>query len=217
MKSDKLLTLKNVIIAILSFVSGVAVNIFITKEWNIPTGNSVTIIVATAAFFSSYYHFHAIRKHQRLSVKPKFQISNRFDSTDKEDYYTFRVNLDNVGLGPGEVISKTMTLGGIATTNVHDEFEEWIKLVNKILPSGCNPECHSARCDTGFSLNNNKSIDLLLVRFSKTSMSFLDAREMIRYLNKEIKINIHYTSMYGMPFECKNHLTSALNGTKTVG
>lgn len=203
---NKTLTLERIIIAVLSFLVGIATHIVITKKWDLPTGSTVTIIVATAAFFSSYYHFHSMRKHQRLSVKPKFQISNRFDSTEKKDYYTFRVNIDNVGLGPGEVISKTMTLGGKATTDVKDEFEEWVKLANKILPKGCNPECHTVRFDTNFSLNNNKSIDLLLVRFSKTSMSFLDARDMVGFLNKEIKINISYSGMYGTVFQCKNHL-----------
>lgn len=204
----ELFTLERVIIVILSFLLGIGTHIFITKEWNLSTGSTVTVIVAAAAFFSSYYHFHSMRKHQRLSVKPKFQLSNRFDSTENEGFYTFRITLENVGLGPGEVTSKTMELGGTKTTNVINEFEEWTALVNEVLPNGCNPECHTARCDTNFSINVGKTLELLLVKFDKKSMSFMDARDMIILLNKEIKISISYSSIYGTNFQCENHLTT---------
>lgn len=207
MKSDKSIMIERGVLFILSFLFGVVVCIVSMKKWDLATGDTVAFLVAAAAFISSFYHFYSMRRHQRLSVKPKFQISNRFDSTEKEGFYTFRVILQNVGLGPGEVESKTMKLGKAETSNVRDEFEEWTRLVNKILPKDSNPECHTARCNENYSINNNTSIDLLLVRFPKTSMSFMDARDMVMFLNDEISINITYVSMYGNTYSCQSHLT----------
>ncbi len=166
------------------------------------TGETVALLLATGAFFSSFYHFYTQRKHQKISVKPYFQISSNFDSVINGNLYTLRVKLKNVGLGPGIVTEKVMKLGEITTSNVHDEFEEWVKLVNRVTPANGNAECRTARCEPDYAIDRGESIDLLVANFPKNNISFMDARDIGIGLAEHIEISVKYKSHYGESYQC---------------
>jgi len=190
------------VILFLTLLLGATLGLVFVEKWSMPTGETVALILATGAFTSSFYHFYTQRRHQRLSVKPYFQISSRFDSVTKDGFYTFRVFLKNTGLGPGKVTSKSMKLGEAQTNDVHDEFEEWVKLVNRITPANGNAECQSGRCEAGYGIDNGESIDLLLVSFPQGHMSFMDTRDVAMELGRNVEIIVGYESMYGESYEC---------------
>ncbi len=191
----------------LTLLLGVTLGLFFVEKWDISVGETVALILATGAFISSFYHFYTQRRHQRLSVKPYFQVSSRFDSDTKDGFYTFRVTLKNTGLGPGKVTSKFMKLGEAQTNDAHDEFEEWVRLVNCITPANGNAECQSGRCESGYGINNGESVELLLVNFPEQHMSFMDARDVAMELGRNVEITIGYESMYGESYECIKGIT----------
>ncbi len=191
----------------LSLILGGSLGLIIIEKWDMKVGETVALALAAGAFTSSFYHFYTQRKHQRLSVKPYFQLSSRFDSVTKDGYYTFRVTLRNTGLGPGKVVSKSMKLGDVQTSNVHDEFEEWVRLVNRITPANGNAECQSGRCESGYGIDNGESIEMLLVNFPQDQMSFMDARDVAMELGRNVEISVTYESMYGENYECSKNIT----------
>lgn len=186
---------------------GATLSLIAFCKWDMKVGETIALLVASGAFISSFYNFYTQRKHQRLSVKPYFQIASQFDSVTKVGFYTFRVYLKNTGLGPGRVASKIMKLGDVETKDVHDEFEEWLRLVNRITPANGNAECRSARCEKGYGIDKGENIDLLLVNYPVQSMSFMDARDIAMELGRHVSITIDYESMYGEPFQCSNNIT----------
>jgi len=177
-------------------------SLIIVNKWDLPTGETVALLLAAGAFFSSFYHFHAQRRYHKLSVKPYLQIYSSFDSVTKTGFYTLRVQLQNVGLGPAIIENKSMKLGGIQTNNIHDEFEEWVKLVNRITPANGNAECRSSRCEAAQAIDKGSVNDLLIVNFPENDMSFMDARDVAMELSRNIEIQIKYKSHYGQNYEC---------------
>lgn len=90
---------------------------------------------------------------------------------------------------------------------MHDEFEEWLKLLNRITPANGNAECRNARCEKGNGIDKGKNIDLLLVNYHAQSMSFIDTRDVVMELGHHVSTTIDYESMYGVPFQCSKNIT----------
>ena len=194
-------------VLLLTFSAGAILGLIVVYEWDMATGETVALILAAAAFASSFYHFHTQRSHQKLSVRPYLQIARTFSSVKDPDSYTFQVTLRNVGLGPAIIDKKSMVLDGHETEDVHDEFEQWIRVVNRYTPANGNAQCKSDRCDTGYALDKGDEIELLSVDFPKEEMSFMDARDVALELSRYIQISIGYRSHYGETFECAKQTT----------
>lgn len=135
-------------------------------------------------------------------MKPYLQLSTNFDSITRQGYYTFKVVLKNVGLGPAIIKEKAIKLENKEINDIHEEYEEWVKLVNRFTPANGNAECRSSQCDSGHAIDKSESIDLLLVNFPEQDMSFMDARDVAIELSKQIKITIKYKSHFGENYQC---------------
>lgn len=188
-------------------IAGAILGIVVVYKWDMATGETVALALAAAAFASSFYHFHTQRQHQKLSVRPFLQIASTFSSVAVPDFYTFRVALRNVGLGPGIITKKKMVLNGHETGDVHDEFEQWVRVVNRYTPANGNAQCRSGRCDPESALDKGDEIELVAVDFPQADMSFMDARDVALELSKYIQVSIKYRSHYGEEFECDKKIT----------
>jgi hypothetical protein len=194
-------------VLLMTAIAGAILGIVAVYEWEMAAGETVALALAAAAFASSFYHFHTQRAHQKLSVRPFLQIASNFSSISVPDFYTFRVTLRNVGLGPGFITEKSLVLDGHETTGVNDEFEQWVQVVNRYTPANGGAECRSGRCDPESALDKGDEIELLAVDFPKGNMSFMDARDVALELSKYIQFSISYRSHYGEGFECAKETT----------
>jgi len=201
-RNIKILEPLSAVKGVIIFFLGVILALILDNKWNLPTGETVALILAAGAFVSSFYHFYAQRQHLKLSVKPYFQVSSSFDSITKADYYTFRVSLQNFGLGPGIVEEKTIKLGAIEINDMHNEFEEWVRLVNKITLSNGGTECRTSQCEPQYAIDKGATIELFLVNFPEKDMSFMDARDIAIELSRNIEVEIKYKSHNGDSYQC---------------
>jgi len=190
------------LVLLLVFSLGIILGLVIIGTWDLSTGETVAIFIATITFASSFYHFYSLRRHHRLSVKPYLQINSTFDNTTKDGFYTFRVRLHNYGLGPAIVEKRTVELDGVETTDVHNEYEEWVKLSNSVTMANGEVQCSIDRYEISDAIDKGQSITLLSVNFPVKDIAFMQARETAKELSSKINIVIKYQSHYGESFTC---------------
>ena len=193
---------ESTIVLLPTFVIGFPLAAISGAPWGLSIGETVALLVASFAFFSSLYHFYAQRKYNRLSVKPYFQIMSSFDSVTEEGFYTFRVQLQNFGLGPGIITDKKLILDTVEPKDIYEEFEEWIKLVNKTTLANGNAECRSSLLEKNQAVDKSSTIDILQANFPKNDISFMDSRDLAMALADKIHLTINYKCHYERNYVC---------------
>lgn len=190
------------LILLLTFFFGIILGLTAMGDWGLTIGETSALLIATITFVSSFYHFYSLRKHQRLSVKPYLQINTKFSSVDQDDKYSFYVLLNNYGLGPAISKELLVELNNVKTKDVHDRYEEWVKLVNNETNAKGKAQCILESIEPLESIDKGQTIVLLAAHFPMNDVAFMAAREIGKNLSKKIKINIEYESHYGEIFKC---------------
>lgn len=144
------------------------------------------IIIATASIFVAVWQGYETRKHNRLSVRPKLQISY---SVDEE---RFGYILINNGLGPATITEIKIFIDGIEMTN--PGFSGYDELIDK-LNFNNRRKAHSS-LNPGTNIKAGEMKNIILFNIEKDD----NLDELLPTIYQRISMEITYMSMYNEEF-----------------
>ncbi len=149
------------------------------------------IIIAVASIIVTVWQGFETRRHNRLSVRPKLEISFELKLKDNSFAYT----LTNKGLGPAVITDVKFYVDGMVVQkggfSIYDKFKEKLGLKDyKTLYTGIYP---------GKTIKSNEEIDI--IRFFLKEKD--NPRNFISRVYRRVVIEIGYKSMYGEEFTCR--------------
>ena len=158
-----------------------------------------TVIVAVLALFIAVWQVISTRKHNRLSVRPKFRIDS-FVSSTKGIAHIF---LRNCGTGPGIIAEYNVIIDGTKiidpkATNVINHYK-----VASNLPLDFDCQINSPTIGDTYQANDSIMIFQITVN---TSEGCLDTEEIYGKFREELKrwaFEIKYKSIYEEKFDLK--------------
>jgi hypothetical protein len=147
------------------------------------------IIIAIASIFVAIWQGIETRKHYRLSVRPKLQITF---NVDKEK---FGYIILNNGLGPATISGKKIFIDGEEMTN--PGFSGYDELIDK-LDFKNRQKSHSA-LNPGTTIKAGETKDIFLVNKEQND----NLHELLPAIYQRIAFEISYKSMYNEEFVYK--------------
>ena len=202
---------KNAITAVLytffTLVLGFSFGQSWNNGWQIPIGVTASVFVAIMSFAITIHHYHSIRQHNELLVKPHLIIDSHFSSVIKEDYQTFRLAIKNVGLGPALVEQYSLTLGGKEIRDADSAFVEFLRIVNAVTPAKGRGEVIAMYLQQGEAIDKGAEKILFQASFPTESRSFMKGREIAIKLADEIEFSIRYHCHYDRKFNVEGKRT----------
>ncbi len=156
--------------------------------------DNAAIVIATCALVLTAYQVSAIRRHNRLSVKPHLAFVRRRRVDSHEGALSLEVT--NNGLGPAIIESLEVSFDARKLLfSCSAELQEKIfeLLQRKIKKSSVFT---FGRDD---SIRKDQTVEILRLEFSVNSQG--DVKE-IESRFQRLAIVIHYRSIYGEPFSC---------------
>lgn len=147
------------------------------------------MVIAIASIVVTIWQGIEIREHNRLSVRPKFEIT--FEAGKNNFGYV----LTNNGLGPGIITGKKIFVDGEEIHNTgFSGYDEFIKKLDlgkyKVNHTGIYP---------GKTIRANEKINI--IRFYLTEND--DLESLLPKIYRRAGFEISYVSMYNEPFTCK--------------
>lgn len=193
---------------ILTFILGFICGQSIDLGWGLSLGTSLTAFIAGLGLIATIYHSYAIRRHNRLLVKPHLIFDQYFSSEVIPDYHTYALKVKNVGLGPAITQKYTPSFKG-APDNLdpHTVFEELLKLVNSNTPAKGKAHCEAFFLHSGHALDKGEEKVLISISLPKEERTFLEGREIAMKLAKKIDLDIRYECHYGSKHVLSNKKT----------
>ncbi|MFI6877675.1 hypothetical protein ACIBL6_29945 [Streptomyces sp. NPDC050400] len=139
------------------------------------------VVIAIASLVVSIYQTHAIRQHNRHSVRPMLQIDQSWGVGRRAG-----IRLINPGLGPAIIVDSTVTIDGI-------EVGDWSKLgVDQILEGQSTPiNVVTFTPGTVIPRDYDKFLISVASYDPETHIKFL------RLANQQLTLTIFYESLYG--------------------
>lgn len=190
---------------ILTFILGFIFGQSIDLGWGLALGTSLTAFIAGLGLVATIYHSYAIRKHNRLLVKPHVTFDQSFSSDVIPDYYTYEVKAKNVGLGPAIIQKYTPSFKDAPEDlDPHTVFDELVKLVNNTTPAKGKSRCEAYYLYSGHALDKGEEKVLISISLPKEEKAFFEGREMAMKLAKKIDIEISYKCHYGSKYLASN-------------
>jgi len=148
------------------------------------------IAIALASIFISTWQGTEIRKHNRLSVRPKLEIHFYINKQD------FGYSLLNNGLGPANIIDNKIFISGKEVTS--SGTSHWSKILLDSLKLN-NIAISVSDIWPGATIKAGERRDLL--NFDLTGFDSLQIDPMD--INNGLAFKIKYESMYGEIFTCQ--------------
>jgi hypothetical protein len=147
------------------------------------------IIIALASIFISVWEGFEIRKHNRLSVRPKLEISYNVAQDN------FGYVLTNNGLGPAIIMEKKLFIDNTEIKSSgfsgYDEFFEVLNLKDRLIMHGAT--------GSGITIRPSKNENIFVFKFVENE----DKEKLISQIYNRVRIEISYKSMYDESFICK--------------
>jgi len=191
----------SLLFSLLIFILGLVVGQSVDLGWGLPLGTSLAFVVAALSLFVTVYQAYAVRRHNRLLVRPHLIFDSQFNSTTLDRHQTYQLRVKNVGLGPAVIDDFTISFEGAAALDPHSLFEEWVKLVNKYTPANGKAHCGARFLYKGHAVDKGEEEILLEVSFPTAGLSFMQGREIVKVLVKKIDATINYKCHYGLPLK----------------
>ena len=147
------------------------------------------IVIAVVSIVISVWEGIETRKHNRLSVMPKLEITYKRSG----DHFGYIVT--NNGLGPAIIISKKILVDGqeinYSGFSGIEDFLEKLDLQDKFVKQGV--------IDPGYTIRSGDHVQIVL--FTLTGVQ--NAEELLMNVHNRVSIEIQYKSMYGDTYFCK--------------
>ncbi len=175
---------------------------FLINNYEIITAFS-SILIATLAFFLTFYESHLNRKHDRLSVKPKLSLGTRINDALGEGKISADITLQNNGLGPAcsnEYVMKYNNGTLFANKNDDEEMKNVIVVFEEEFSEHENERTVSViGPDTWIPAG--EKIVLFGVGIATEDAA---TRDRFKSLFRKLKVQMTYESIYGDGFSCDN-------------
>ena len=146
------------------------------------------IVIAVVSIVISVWEGIETRKHNRLSVMPKLEI------TYKRSGDNFGYIVTNNGLGPAIIISKKILVDGeeinYSGFSGIDDLLEKLNLQNRFIKQGV--------IDPGYTIRAGDQVQIVLFTLSGSQ----NAEELLMDVHNRVSIEIQYKSMYGDTYFC---------------
>ena len=147
------------------------------------------IIIALASIFISIWEGIEIRKHNRLSVRPKLEISYNVAQNN------FGYELINNGLGPAIIVEKKLFVDNkeikASGFSGYDDFFEVLNLKDRLVMHGAT--------GSGTTIRPSENENIFIFKFVENE----DKERLISQIYNRVRIEISYKSMYDESFLCK--------------
>ncbi|GAB3368106.1 MULTISPECIES: hypothetical protein [Giesbergeria] len=187
--------------AVFVFIFGFALGHSWEFGWQLSIGVTVSLFVAVLSLVTTVHHSYAVRRHNKLQVKPQLVIESYLDGTIKEDFLIYTLSLKNVGLGPAIISRYSVNLGNTKIEDSDSVFIEFLKLVNNSTHAKGRSITEARYLEEGEALDKGQEKILFKTQIPKDDLTFMKGREILKKLAKEIQISIKYRCHYGMDFE----------------
>ncbi|MBN1999733.1 hypothetical protein JW935_19415 [candidate division KSB1 bacterium] len=155
------------------------------------------IIIAVASIVVTIWEGMEIRHHNRLSVRPKFEIFY-YPDTENNNHSWFIVNN---GIGPGFLkSSKAIVDDKVFSINYFSSFSEIAESLNikDVYVAG------KSSFNPGLTIISGAQKKILTLAFKNGENPGID----FWHIHERIKFKIGYTSMYNELFECEYPMDS---------
>ncbi len=150
--------------------------------------SACAILIAFVSICVSVWGGMETRRHNRLSVRPKLELS--FNAG--KDHFGY--NVVNNGLGPAIITGLTIRLDGIAIRhsgfNGFDDFLEKMQLQGRLLKKSA--------IDSGSTLIAGGNAAIFVCRFEDKD----DREAILKNVFTRVSIQLNYASMYEERFLC---------------
>ena len=197
-----------VLALLLAFILGFVTGQSLELGWGLPLGTSLTFFVASVGLCATLYHSYAVRRHNRLLVRPHLIFDSQFNNTSLDGNYTYQLRVKNVGLGPAIITNYAISFEGTEDLDPHTVFEEWVRLVNRCTPAEGKAHCKAGYLYRGHALDKGEEKTLLEVSFPKEGLTFMEGRELAKALVKKIDGHIDYKCHYGTQHKAEKQFSS---------
>ena len=170
---------------------------FIAHMWSLLGDNAAELIALSALLLASYQGW-AVRRHQRLMVRPHLTINHLYQRESPQ----ILITLKNEGLGPAQVEEYSILLDG---ERVDTSDKSCTVQICKALDMN-GTEGGGSVIDQGEILSVGYQLPLLRFKTSEETDPEFDntkAHEEIR----RVQMQVRYKSLYGSKFVAKLHNT----------